>query len=207
MQRSKYKLHGIHAKDNFATCMQRWYGTLIQRWCNVVLSAGKEKKIHTNKHTVHRIMTPPRKNTRAGRRYKSLVNAHIPPKNNGGERHKHKDFHYTCAQVALINELGSYCSPWTVQLSCDNKNKVDVGTLAVYRRLKINTFYLESDAPVYESHDFPYRNSKLTPAGYQILNKKRRSRSVSPQKSKPLVTERRHMLSSSFQYKKKLWDR
>ena len=55
---------------------------------HIVNYLAKDKDIHTNKHTVHRLLKAPRKNTRAGRRYKGLVNARIPRKNNAGERER-----------------------------------------------------------------------------------------------------------------------
>ena len=51
-------------------------------------------------------------------------------------------------------------------LSCDDMNKVNVGTLAVSRYHQIGKFFSISDTPSYGDHDFPYRKSKIIPSGY-----------------------------------------
>jgi len=65
-------------------------------------------------------------------RYKSLINARVPPKRNN----KHKDFHFTSAQVSIVNEMATLCRWNTLTLSVDNKNKVDVEIPATGRRNK-----------------------------------------------------------------------
>ena len=119
--------------------------------------------IKISRSTIHRVMRPRRHGTGASERFKSLLNACIPPKNNSGDRSIHPDFHYTCSQVNLVRMI---CHSGTLQMSVDNKNRIDLGTLAVNRRCQINRFHLVPDAPIYNNHDFPYRNSRLTPAGY-----------------------------------------
>ena len=94
---------------------------------------------------------------------------------------KHKDFHFTCSQINLVNEMAHLCEENTLSLSVDNKNKVEVGIPATSRRSKIQTFYLTKDSPNYNDHDFLHANSKLVPAGYQVLRHRiQRSRSLSP---------------------------
>ena len=155
----------------------------------------KSKGINTNRNSVHRLMKPVRNGTIASKRFKSLVDARVPPKNNGGERETHPDFHYTCSQIGMANEMASLCPTGTLQLSVDNKNKVDVGIVAVNRRCKINRFHLRNDYLVYNDHDFPYRNSKLTPAGYQVLRPRMRSRSLSPKRVNKQRVRRRRLSS------------
>ena len=83
----------------------------------------------------------------------------------------------------------------TLRMSVNNKNKV-VSTSAVSCRCQILTFCLQHDA--HDDHDFPYRNSKLTPAGYKILTPQiQRSRSISPPATKKQVRLWRHTLSAS----------
>ena len=53
-------------------------------------------------------------------------------------------------------------------MSCDDMNKISVGTLAVSRYYQINHFFPARDAPRYPDHDFPYKNSKIIPCGYMI---------------------------------------
>ena len=142
--------------------------------------------LNISRSTVHHLMVPPRKKTRNSDRYKSLVNARIPPKKNCSEKKIHEDYHFTCAQVSIVNEMAQLCDSNTLALSVDNKNKVDVGIPATSRRSNIRTFYLKDDAINYHDHDFPNPNSKLVPAGYQVLkHKPTRSRSLSPKRKAP----------------------
>ena len=73
--------------------------------------------------------------------------------------------------------------------------KVEFGTPATSCRNNIRKFYLLEESPNYLDHDFPYRNLKLTPAGYQWrMTRPKRSRSHSPKSRLPpkfLHTHRR----------------
>ena len=150
--------------------------------------------------TIHRLMKPRRQGTITSKLFKSVIDARVPAKRNSGEKKIHEDFHYTSAQVGLLNEMATYCSQNTIRLSVDNKNKVEVGTPAVNRRSQIRTFHLIPDAPNYCDHDFPHRNSKLTPAGYQVLKAKQtRSRSLSPPRIRN-SNRRRRCLSENDGY-------
>ena len=119
--------------------------------------------------TVHRWLLPVRKNTTAGKRFKGPIKAKISPKRNSGERKTQPDFHYTVAQVNLVNQLAETCSENTLLLSDDNKNIVEIENPSVSRRCNIRKFYLVEDAPNYNNHDFPFPGTKLTPAGYQVI--------------------------------------
>ncbi|XP_057299687.1 uncharacterized protein LOC130630278 isoform X2 [Hydractinia symbiolongicarpus] len=123
--------------------------------------------LNVSKSAVHYLMRPRRKKTTSSKRHKSLVDARVPPKRNTGEKKIHEDFHFSCSQVNLVNELAQLCNENTISLSVDNKNKVDVGIPATSRRAQIRRYHIENEAPIYNDHDFPYPNSKLTPAGYQ----------------------------------------
>ena len=148
--------------------------------------------------TIHRLLKPVRNGTTSSKRFKSLINARVPPKKNSGEKKIHPYFHYTNSQVNLVNEMATLCSDGTLCLSVDNKNKVEVGNPAANRRTQIRSFYLENDAPNYNDHDFPYRNSKLTPAGYQILKPRlERSRSLTVQSRRSTTIRRRCFSESS----------
>ena len=70
--------------------------------------------IEISKDTVHRLLLPRRRKTTASRRFKQLVPARVPPKKNSGEKKIHQDFHYTCSQVSLVNQLAQMCSDNTV---------------------------------------------------------------------------------------------
>ena len=131
---------------------------------------------------------PPNKNRKASKRYKGLVDAKRPPKRNDLVCKTHPDFHYTSAQVNIVGELAEMFSNETIAVSADDKNKVNVGTLAVSRHFSINNIFATDDQPNYPDHDFPYANAKLVPAGYLLLkSRKRRSRSHSPPRTKKWV--------------------
>ena len=104
------------------------------------------------------MMNPEWRGTHPSKRFKLLINACIPLKNNGGEKQVHSDFHYTCSQINIVNEMAILCSTGAVRLSVDNKNKINVGTLADDRRCKINIFRLVHDSLNYNDHDFPFKN-------------------------------------------------
>ena len=73
-------------------------------------------------------------------------------------------------------------------MSCNDMNKLNVGTLAVSRYHQLSRFFPLDDAPDYPDHDFPYRNAKIIPSGYMLLQqppvagRRIRSRSWSPER-------------------------
>ena len=163
-----------------------------------------ELGISISRHTVHRLMYPPRRKSISSKLYKGLIKARVPPKRNTKEKKVHEDFHYSCAQVNLLNEMAYLFKENTLSLSVDNKNKVEVGIPATSRRTKIRTFHLVDQAPVYNDHDFPNANSKLVPAGYQILREPMRSRSLSPTKHTKIPRKRSLSEGSCFADLKKI---
>jgi hypothetical protein len=56
-----------------------------------------------------------------------------------------------------------------VAISCDNKNKVHIGTLAVSRYHQVKKLYPCNDRPNYKDHDFPLPGYLITPCGYLQL--------------------------------------
>ena len=161
---------------------------------DIKMHVKKSIGLSVSKDTIHRLLKPRRQGSITSKYFKSLVNARVPPKNNSGERRTHVDFHFTSAQINYLNQMATLFSNNTIKLSVNNKNKVEVSNPAVNRRIQLRTFHLIPDAPIYNDHDFPYRNSKLTPAGYQILkNKPIRSRSLSPTKSRFKVRNKRSL--------------
>jgi len=88
------------------------------------------------------------------------------------------------------------CQENTLHLSVDNKNKVEVGIPATSRRTHIKTFHMIKASPDYYDHDFPNRNCKLIPSGYQILcQKTNSSRSLSPPKSIHFTAREQYQLT------------
>ena len=126
-----------------------------------------------------------------------MIKARVPPKRNSKEKVVHPHFHFTCAQVQLVNGLAIQFEKETLMMSVDNKNKVEVGIPATLRYTKIRTFHLLEDAPNYNDHDFPNANCKLVPSGYEILRFKIRSRSLSPKKTRHPEVRRRSFSESS----------
>lgn len=76
------------------------------------------------------------------------------------------------AQVAYANELFELFGDECVRMSVDDKNKINVGTLAVSRFFQIQKFFPVNDAPNYNDHDFPYPDSKIVPSGYLVMQSK-----------------------------------
>lgn len=98
------------------------------------------------------------------------------------EHGDHPDSHFCRAQMAYLLEFGQKFSRTVATLSCDNKNKVNVGSLAVSRYHQLQHFFPTTNAPVYSDHDFPTANAKIVPSGYLLLEHKgRQSRSQRPQ--------------------------
>ena len=146
--------------------------------------------ITLSRNTCHRLMMPPRKNTNAARGYYGKIQARISQKKNAESiSGSNSDLHYTMAQVNLANELFQMHDGECLRLSCDDKNKVNVGILCVSRRMQITKYFSMDDQPVYQDHDFPAQQSKIIPSGYMLMQTRRsltrneRSRSYSPRKS------------------------
>ncbi|XP_071484830.1 uncharacterized protein [Diadema antillarum] len=115
-------------------------------------------------------MMPPNRGVRAAASYKSLIQARVPPKDNG--RRKHNDnSHFYAARVRYCLEMAAKLGSRALVYSADNKNKIRVGddTLAVDRRITIRRFFPIKDSPSYLDHDFPIPGYSLTPAGYLEL--------------------------------------
>ena len=122
-----------------------------------------------SKATVHRLLAPPNKHHRSARLYKGLVNLRIPAKQNTAAKSDNADLHYTMAQVGYANELFELYSDECVRISADDKNKVNIGTLAVSRFYQINKFFPMNDSPNYGDHDFPHPDCKIVPSGYLVM--------------------------------------
>lgn len=138
--------------------------------------------------TTKRILVAPNQHMKSAKYYKGLLAAKVPSKCNNAVKNVHKDLHFIRAQVAFVREIAESYPSECISFSCDDKNKVNVDTLAVSRYHQISHFFPPDDAPNYFDHDFPYANSKIIPSGYlHLLNKAkpahRRSRSVERKKN------------------------
>ena len=112
--------------------------------------------------TLHELLVAPRKGTRNSKRYHSLVDARVPGKDNT-IRKIHADSHFAFAQVHYVMELCAAFGDECAVMSCDDMNKINVGTLAVARYHQLGQFFPVNDVPRYADHDFPFRNSKIIP--------------------------------------------
>lgn len=163
--------------------------------------------VTVSKHTIHRALLAPHLRWRTARLYKGYVNARVPPKSNCKTTKEHKDFRYTCVQVNLVNEFAACYSEEVLALSCDDKNKINIGTPAVSRYCKYQSFFDTQNLPDLPDHDFPLRNSKLTPSGYLVLtqsHKDRRSRSASPPVHQPGNRRRNRSVSPPVRHSPQL---
>ena len=85
-------------------------------------------------------MVPPRTKTKAANLHKGLTKARIPKKKNC-MKSDHKDLHF-CRAKAGYFEAAELFKEDVIQLSADDKNKINVGTLAVSRYHWISKFFL-----------------------------------------------------------------
>lgn len=115
--------------------------------------------------TCRRLLLPPRKNCASAKYYKGLIQARRAPKYNREPSKIHQDLHFSRAQVSYVNELMCYFGHESLQYSVDNKNKVNVGTLAISRYHHIGAFFPTTDMPDYHDHDFPLEKFKIIPSG------------------------------------------
>ena len=81
----------------------------------IVSHVKRKLGISVSRNTIHRLLKPKRAGTHASKRFKSLINARIPPKNNSGEKKVHSDFHYTCTQINRMATL--FWKKFPVQIS------------------------------------------------------------------------------------------
>ena len=89
-------------------------------------------------------MQAPRRKTLAAPYYKGVIDARVPHKANN-LRKDHDAAHFCAAQVALNMELVEHFPSGCAAISCDNMNKVHIGTLAVSRYHQLRRFFLRRD--------------------------------------------------------------
>jgi hypothetical protein len=142
-------------------------------------------------NSISRLFPAPNQQRAARSRYKGLIPARVGQKQNDKSK-GHVDSHFAAAQVKYALELSSCYGEEIIAISADAKAKVNVGTVAVSRYVKMKTFLLEDDMPHLADHDFP-SCSKITPMGYMELVWKskdhqwqtRQSKSTSPVRCDP----------------------
>ena len=70
----------------------------------------------------------------------------------------------------FVGQLTEVFLDETIAISADDRNKVNVGTLAVSRHFSIKNIFATNDQPNYPDHDFAYTNAKIVPAGYLLVH-------------------------------------
>ena len=96
----------------------------------------------------------------------------MPDKDNSNHG-QHADSQFCHTQVAYMREFAEQFADEVAVMSCDNKNKINIGTLAVSRYHQIRRIFSLSDKPQYADHDFPFAKAKIVPSGYMLLEPKR----------------------------------
>lgn len=140
----------------------------IRRHIHNKMPLLKQLKVKLSLSTLHRQMLPPNRRHKASRLYRSIIKAKIPRKQNNVRRFD-PDAHFYFSRMKLLRNFNAHFSNDCVEVSCENKNKVHVGTLATGRMNKINKFFIDGDAPNYNDHDFPLAGYKITPMGYMFM--------------------------------------
>ncbi|XP_033126527.1 uncharacterized protein LOC117124406, partial [Anneissia japonica] len=122
--------------------------------------------------SVSRWMKAPRKGTTASKAYSEVLDIRIPPKKID-VRKEHIDAHFCASWVRYRIEMAAQFADECILMSCDNKNKIKVGTQAVSRHFKVTCYFSSNDEPNYDDHDFPYGGYLITPCGYMFLTQEK----------------------------------
>ena len=164
--------HGFSAQSRRRTMTVNSMGvTLSDIRSHLLKQFPALRKRGISRTAIHQLMVAPRKGTHNALRCTGLVKAKVPAKDNS--QHKaHLDGHFAFTQANYVCELCQKFEDECVSISCDDMNKVNVGTLAVSRYHQLSHFFPVSDRPCYPDHDFPSRNSKIIPCGYMLLRPK-----------------------------------
>ena len=180
------QLHGFSAQSRRRSQVGNSMGvTLKDLQVHLKENIPELKRRGISRTAIHQLMVAPRQGVRNASRYTDLVQARVPGKDNS-LHHSNEDSHFAFAQCNYAMEFGQHFSDACVTLSCDDMNKVHVGTLAVSRYHQLQHFFPMDDKPQYNDHDFPFADSKIIPSGYMALRHhernsvKRRSRSLPP---------------------------
>ena len=137
--------HGFAAEARRRSCIGNAMGVTlagIQEHLKAKIPQLKERGI--SRTTIHELLVAPRKGTRNAKRYHGLVAAKVPGKDNS-LRKRHIDSHFAFAQINYVVEFSSMFESDCAVLSCDDMNKVNVGSLAVSRYHQIGKFFPVDD--------------------------------------------------------------
>ena len=150
------KSHGFRAQERKRTSTITSSVVTINEIREHLLKNIPSLKEHgISKQTVRWLFKPFRKDNHAAVRYKGIINATIPKKDNTGRKYK-GDSHFILSHIKLRREFAEYFKEETTIVSTDNMNKIRYGASAVSRHHQIRKIYMENDAPQLSDHDFPF---------------------------------------------------
>ena len=119
-----------------------------------------------SKTTVSHLIEHPRQDTISARGYKGFLKTHVPVKQNS-YRENHHDQHLSL--MLSINEFSEMFNSECEMFTCDNMNKIKVGTLAMSQYHQIQHFYPTEDTSNVPDYDFPVHGYLLIPSEYMRL--------------------------------------
>ena len=118
--------------------------------------------------SVHYLFNPVNKTTFTAARYKSVIDAVVPCKDNS-RRKENLDAHYLLRRIKLRRKIAAYFPDEITIVSANSMMKIRYGTLTVSRYHQIRKIFMNSDKPKYLDHDLPLPY-KTIPDGIMILS-------------------------------------
>ena len=100
------------------------------------------------------LFNPVNKTTFTAARYKSVIDAVVPCKDNY-RRKENLDAHYLLSKIKLRRKIAAYFPDEITIVSANSMKKIRYGTLAVSRYHQIRKIFMNSNKPQYLDHDFP----------------------------------------------------
>lgn len=120
--------------------------------------------------TIRYLGKAPTKRHRASCRYRNIVGFKRAPLSYSMFRYTHH-LQYSASQVRTVAEVSTCFRDEIVFMSCDNKQKVQVGRPANSAYRRPTGYYLESNFPDLDDHSFPVEQKvQLVPMGYMFVN-------------------------------------
>lgn len=119
---------------------------------------------------VRRMGLPPKTSRLAARFYKEIVPFKTAPRNNDYHMHS-PHLHFASSMIKQYTELCAYFPDDFLMLSCDNKNKIVIGTAANANPTCPRGMFMVDQQPMLPDHTFPTRgNAKINPMGYMLVH-------------------------------------
>ena len=95
------------------------------------------------------LFCPPTKFRKSSERYKEYIQARVPAKRNNMLK-KNIDSHYLFSRVKMRRKCSQTFSDEVIALSCDDMNKLNVGSGMKVSRYQIRRICMKDDSPDYE---------------------------------------------------------